>query len=146
MPLFAYLHHTKMKILFYNKVMNASQEIDNIITTYGGWKGNILSAIREIVTQTDPEVIEEIKWKMKTRPEGLPVWSHNGIVCFAETWKDNVKLLFPKGAELKDPNKLFNSRLQSKDIRAIEFKEASSVDAAALQDLVQEAMKLNTAN
>jgi hypothetical protein len=80
---------------------------------------------------------------MANRPEGLPVWSQNGILCFAETWKDNIKLLFPKGAKLKDPRNLFNARLQSKDIRAIEFKEGTGVNHPALKELVEEAVNLN---
>lgn len=120
-----------------------TQQIDDIISLYGGWKGEILAQIRTVVTQTDPDMVEDVKWKMKTRPEGLPVWSHNGMVCFAETWKDNVKLLFPKGADLKDTHKLFNARLMSKDIRAIEFHEGDSVNKAALSDLVREAVALN---
>lgn len=121
---------------------NPSEQIDDIISTYGGWKGDLIASLRRVILKADPNVTEEIKWKMRTRPEGLPVWSHNGIICFAETWKDNIKLLFPKGASLDDPNKLFNARLQSKDIRAIEFKEGDTVDEGALTSLVHEALKL----
>lgn len=122
---------------------SASQQIDAIIAKHAGWKGDVLSQLRTIITQIDPAIIEEIKWKMATRPEGLPVWSRGGIICFAETWKDNVKLLFPKGAQLKDPSKLFNARLQSKDIRAIEFKEGDNIDRKVLEALVHEALYLN---
>lgn len=123
----------------------ATQEIDDIINSHGGWKGEVLSQLRSAIKQADPSVVEEIKWKMKTRPEGLAVWSNDGIVCFAEIWKDNIKLLFPKGAQLKDSKKLFNARLKSKDIRAIEFREGGSVDEAALGELVLEAVRLNEA-
>lgn len=122
---------------------SASEQIDDIIKSHGGWKGETLSRLRAGIKQADPAVVEEIKWKMKTRPEGLAVWSHDGMVCFAEVWKDNIKLLFPKGALLKDTNKLFNARLKSKDIRAIEFREGDSVNGAALGELVLEAVKLN---
>lgn len=122
---------------------SASQQIDTIIKTYGGWKGEILAQIRATVHQANPQIQEEVKWKMKTRPEGLPVWSHNGIICFAETWKNNVKLLFPKGAQLNDSQKLFNARLQSKDIRAIEFKDGDSVNQAAVKDLIIAALELS---
>ena len=122
---------------------SASQQIDDIISSYGGWKGITIARIREIVLQTNPSINEEIKWKMRTRPEGLPVWSYDGIVCFVETWKDNIKLLFPKGAQLSDPQKLFNARLQSKDIRAIELKENSAINADGLAALVTEAIKAN---
>ena len=122
---------------------SAAQQIDDIINMHSGWKGELLLQLRTVITQTDASIIEEIKWKMKNRPEGLPVWSHNGILCFAETWKDNIKLLFPKGAKLNDPNNLFNARLQSKDIRAIEFKEGDTVDSAKLASLVLAAVQLN---
>lgn len=122
---------------------SASQQIDDIIAAYGGWKGETLAHLRRVITQANPQISEEIKWKMASRPEGLPVWSHEGIVCFAETWKDNIKLLFPKGALLKDPNKLFNARLNSKDIRAIELKEGDSIDGAGLEALVTEALSQN---
>lgn len=123
----------------------ATQEIDDIINSHGGWKGEVLSQLRSAIKQADPSVVEEIKWKMKTRPEGLPVWSHSGIVCFAEVWKDNIKLLFPKGAQIKDSKKLFNARLKSKDIRAIEFRDGDGVDGVGLRELVLEAVKLNEA-
>lgn len=117
----------------------ASEQIDDIISMYGGWKGQLIATLRSIIHHADPEIVEEIKWKMRTRPEGLPVWSRNGIVCFAETWKDNIKLLFPRGASLDDPNNLFNARLQSKDIRAIEFKENDTVNEEALVELIRAA-------
>jgi len=122
----------------------ATQQIDDIITTYDGWKGETLSRLRTIITPAEPEIIEEIKWKMPSRPEGLPVWSHNGIVCIAETFKDNIKLVFFKGAQLSDPDSLFNARLKSKTDRAIEFKEGSSCNEKAIAKLVSEAMHLNS--
>lgn len=123
----------------------ASEQIDDIIQTYGGWKGDILSRLRKVITQADADVVEEIKWKMATRPEGLPVWTHDGIVCFAETWKDNIKLIFSKGAQLKDPKKLFNARLNSSEVRAIEYHDGDPVDETALHNLVMEAVEINTA-
>lgn len=119
------------------------QQIDDIIAKHGGWKGEVLQQLRAAILAADSGIIEEIKWRMKTRPEGLPVWSCNGIVCFAEIWKDNVKLLFPNGAKLTDTSKLFNARLQSADIRAIEFREGDAVDATALQSLVRSAVQFN---
>lgn len=124
---------------------SASEQIDDIIKTYGGWKGDILSRLRAAIKQADSAVVEEIKWKMPTRPEGLPVWTHDGIVCMAETFKNDIKLTFPKGVYLKDPTSLFNARLKSKTDRAIEFREGDAVDAAALGDLVAEAVELNIA-
>jgi len=118
--------------------------MNEIIAKHPGWKAEILTDLRDAIMQTDPNITIEIKWRMANRPEGLPVWVLSGNICFAETWKDNIKLLFPKGAQLKDPDNLFNARLQSKDIRAIEFKEGDVVNAKALQTLIQEAIKLNS--
>ena len=120
---------------------SASEQIDTIIKLKGGWKAALLKRLRRCITSADSSIYEEVKWKMKNRPEGLPVWSANGIVCFAEIWKDNIKLLFPKGAHLKDTNHLFNARLESKDIRALKFKEGGVVDEAALRELVVEAVE-----
>lgn len=126
------------------KEKSAPEQINDIIKLHGGWKGQIISQIRSVVTKSNPNIFEEVKWKMATRPEGLPVWSYSGIICFAEIWKDNVKLLFPKGAQLKTgANKLFNVRLKSKDIRAIEFREGDKIDETALEELVLEAVKIN---
>ncbi len=134
----------------YNKKMSntseelsATEQIDNIIKMHGGWKGELLTSLRRVIRQADPKIFEEIKWKMKNRPEGLPVWSNNGIVCFAEIWKDNIKLLFPKGAKLDDPKSIFNARLQSQEIRAVEFKEGYRLNEADLGELVTEATKIN---
>lgn len=125
------------------KDKSASEQIDDIIKTYGGWKGETLARLRSAITVADPEVVEEIKWKMPTRPEGLPVWSKAGILCYAETWKDNIKLIFSKGVHIKDPKKLFNARLNSTEIRAIEFHEGDGIDDIALKALVAEAVTLN---
>ncbi len=124
---------------------SVTEQIDDIITKHSGWKGDIVAALRTVITQADPDVVEEIKWRMATRPEGLAVWSHDGILCFAEIWKDNVKILFTKGEHLKDPKNLFNARLKSKDIRAIEFREGDRVDEVGLRALVLEAVRFNEA-
>lgn len=123
----------------------ASEQIDDIIQKHAGWKGALVSQIRAAIYAADPAVVEEVKWKMKNRPEGLPVWSHDGMVCFAEVWKDNVKLLFPKGAHISGASCLFNARLESKDIRALEFHEGDEVDAQVLTKLYEGAVKLNMA-
>lgn len=125
--------------------MSTSKEIDGIIKQYGGWKGKTLAQLRSVITSADPDIVEETKWKMKTRPEGLPVWSKNGIICFAETWNDNIKLLFPQGADLEDPKKLFNARLKSKDIRAIEIHEGDEINDTGIRDLVVKAVYSRTA-
>ena len=122
---------------------SAAAQIDDIIKKHAGWKGDTLTKIRAAILAADPEIVEEIKWRMASRPEGLPVWSHNGIVCIVETWKDNIKLLFFKGPELADPRKLFNARLKSSRERAIEFREGDAVDATGIAELVRESVKLN---
>ncbi len=123
----------------------ASQQIDEIIKLHGGWKAEILSCLRAVIRTADSEVLEEVKWKMPSRPEGLPVWSHDGIVCIAEVFKNDVKLVFFKGVQLKDAKKLFNARLNSKTDRAIEFHDSDTVDEVALKQLVTEAVELNIA-
>lgn len=126
--------------------MNAptpSAEIDAIIAKHDGWKGELLARLRAVITAVDTGIVEETKWKMPSLPEGRPVWALGGTLCFVEIWKSDVKLLFPNGAQLPDPDKLFNARLQSTDIRAIEFHEDDSVNAPALQALVREAIALN---
>lgn len=121
----------------------ASEQIDDIIKLYGGWKGETIRRIRAIVLAADPDIFEEVKWKMASRPEGLPVWSYNGIVCMTETFKNDIKLVFLKGAFLEDSNKLFNARLKSLTDRAIEFHEGDLIDEAKLGSLVKEAVALN---
>ncbi len=118
-------------------------QIDDIIKLHGGWKGDLIKDMRTVITTADSRIVEEIKWKMPTRPEGLPVWSCNGIVCFVEVWKDNLKLIFFKGAQLDDPNKLFNARLKSSSLRAIELHDGNRIDEAGLKALVIEAVALN---
>ncbi len=122
---------------------SASEQIDDIIGNLGDWRGEMLSRLRTVILKADPSLVEEVKWKMPSRPEGLPVWSHNGTVCIAEAWKRAVKLTFFKGALMKDPKKLFNARLKSKMDRAIDFHEGDSIDVAAVKALVREAVALN---
>lgn len=123
----------------------AEREIDDIIGNLDDWRGELISRLRAVIKQAAPEIVEEVKWKMPSRPEGLPVWSHNGIVCIVEPFKKAVKLTFFKGALMKDPKNLFNARLRSKMDRAIDFHQGDSIDEAALKALVREAVKLNTA-
>src|SRR5512135_2178674 len=101
------------------KEKSPSEQIDAIIRESGDWRGKKLSQLRAIIKQADPGVVEEVKWKKPSRPEGVPVWSHDGILCVADTLKNAVRLTFPKGAAMKDPKKLFNTRLDSKTVRAI---------------------------
>ena len=103
-----------------------------------------MSRLRALIKKADPAVVEEVKWKKPSRPMGVPVWSHDGILCIGETLKNAVRLTFPKGARIKDPKKLFNTRLQSNTVRAIDFHEGDMVDEAALKALILEAVRLNT--
>jgi hypothetical protein len=121
-----------------------SQQIDAIIRKSGDWRGRKLSQLRTLIQQADAEVVEEVKWKKPSKPEGVPVWSHDGILCVADTLKNAVRLTFPKGAQMKDPKKLFNTRLDSDTVRAIDFREGDAVDEAALEVLILEAVGLNT--
>lgn len=122
----------------------AAQQIDDIIKMPGDWRGATLAQLRAFIKAADPTVVEDVKWKKPSKPEGVPVWSHDGIICVADTLKHAVRLTFPKGAQLNDPKKLFNTRLDSKTVRAIDFHEGDTVDEAAFQALICEAVGLNT--
>jgi hypothetical protein len=121
---------------------SASDLIDDKIAELGDWRGQALSQVRGIIQDADPDVVEEWKWVKPTNP-GTPVWSHNGGICTGETYKNVVKLTFFQGAALKDPSGLFNSSLEGKVRRAIDFKEHDRIDASALKKLIQEAVALN---
>jgi hypothetical protein len=119
------------------KSKSPSQLIDARIDELGDWRGNMLSRLRTLVKEADPEVVEEWKWR------GVPVWSHDGLICTGETYKNVVKMTFAKGAALKDPSGLFNSSLDGNTRRAIDFHEGEKIDAEALQALVRAAVSLN---
>ena len=121
------------------KTDDASRLIDLRIAELGDWRGATLARVRAIVKQADPEVVEEWKWR------GVPVWSHDGILCTGETYKSVVKLTFAKGASLKDPAKLFNSSLEGNTRRAIDIREGEKIDEKALKALIREAVALNQA-
>src|SRR5512142_2472853 len=118
------------------KEKSASQQIDAIIKLPGDWRGTKLSQLRTLIKKADPGVVEEVKWKKPSRPEGVPVWSHDGILCVGDTLKNAERLTFPKGAQKKDQEKLFNTRLDSKTVRAIDFHEGGTVDEEALKALI----------
>lgn len=122
---------------------SASQQIDDIILRAADWRGKTLSELRGLIQKADAEVVEEVKWKKPSKPEGVPVWSRNGIVCVADMLKTAVRLTFPKGAEAEDPKGLFNARLDSKTVRAIDFFEGEDIDAPALKALILEVVQLN---
>ncbi|MGD0228432.1 MAG: DUF1801 domain-containing protein [Terriglobia bacterium] len=121
---------------------SASAFIDEKIRVLGDWRGKTLAKVREIIHAADPEILEEWKWVKPTNP-GTPVWSHGGIVCTGETYKNVVKMTFAKGAALEDPSGLFNSSLEGNARRAIDLHEGDKVDAAALKDLIRAAVALN---
>ncbi|HVP02255.1 MAG TPA: DUF1801 domain-containing protein [Solirubrobacteraceae bacterium] len=114
----------------------ASELIDARIEELSGWRGELLSRLRALIKQADPDVVEEWKW-------GVPVWAHDGIICTGEAYKSVVKMTFAKGASLEDPAGLFNSSLEGKVRRAIDFHEGDEVDEQALKDLIRAAAALN---
>jgi hypothetical protein len=123
-------------------VTSASAAIDERIRTLGDWRGRMLAKLRAVIHAADPGIVEEWKWAKATNP-GTPVWSHGGIVCTGETYKNAVKMTFARGAALKDPAGLFNSSLEGNVRRAIDFHEGDVVDEAALKALIEAAVALN---
>lgn len=122
-----------------NAESSPSQLIDARISELGDWRGKTLSHVRALVKQADPEVVEEWKWR------GVPVWSHAGIICTGETYKNVVKVTFAKGASLPDPSGLFNSSLEGNTRRAIDIREGEDIDENAFKALIRAAAALNTA-
>jgi hypothetical protein len=125
--------------------MNSSdtQEIDAKIESLNDWRGDTLGRLRTLILQTDPKITEELKWRKPSNPSGVPVWSHSGIICTGEVYKDKVKLTFAKGAALEDPSGLFNSSLDGGTRRAIDFRENDEINEKALKALVRAAIALN---
>lgn len=123
---------------------SSSQLIDAKIKALGDWRGKVLSQLRALIKRADAGMVEEVKWKKPSNPMGVPVWSHDGIVCIGDALKNAVRLTFPKGASMKDPKELFNARLDSNSVRAIDFHESDAVDEPALKALILEAVRLNT--
>jgi len=121
------------------KVESASRLIDGRIQELGDWRGEMLSRLRALIKQADPKVVEEWKW-------GIPVWSHGGLICTGETYKSVVKMTFAKGASLDDPSGLFNSSLEGRVRRAIDFREGDKVNEKALKTLIRAAVALNTSS
>ena len=124
---------------------SASELIDKRIAGLGDWRGETLSRMRKLIKEADPDVVEELKWRKPSNSMlGIPVWSHDGIICTGETYKDKVKLTFAEGAALKDPAKLFNSSLDGNARRAIDIHEGEEIDAGAFKALIRAAVALNT--
>jgi hypothetical protein len=146
--------HRKEKPMIRNKnakkpaAKKASREspagvIDARIKELDDWRGKTLARVRALIKQADPDVVEELKWKKPSSPTGVPVWSHDGIICTGEIYKDKVKLTFAKGAALKDPSGLFNSSLEGNARRAIDICEGDKIDAEVFKTLVRAAVVLN---
>ena len=123
---------------------SASQLMSNRIAELGDWRGTTLKRMRTLIKEADPDVVEEIKWVKATNP-GTPTWSHDGIICTGESYKNVVKLTFAKGASLKDPARLFNSSLDGNVRRAIDIHEGEHVDESAFKALIRQAVAFNTA-
>ncbi|MGP8125619.1 MAG: DUF1801 domain-containing protein [Nitrososphaerales archaeon] len=127
-------------------VGSPSRLIDPRIEKSGDWHGEMLSRVRTLIKQADPEVVEEVKWRKPSNPAGVPVWSHDGIICTGETYKNHVRLTFAKGASLKDPKGLFNASLEGNTLRAIVIHEGDEIDDETFKALVRAAVSLNTSS
>ena len=125
------------------KADTPSSLIDARIAELGDWRGETLARIRRLVGEADPDMVEEVKWRKPSNPMGVPVWSHDGIVCTGETYKDAVKMTFARGASLEDPSGLFNAGLDGNVRRAIDFHEGDGIDEEALKALIRAAVALN---
>jgi hypothetical protein len=123
---------------------SGSDRIDKQIAELGDWRGDTLSRMRELIKEAAPDVVEELKWAKASNPDGVPVWSHDGIICTGETYKSVVKMTFAKGASLDDPSGLFNSSLEGNVRRAIDFREGDTIDEEAFKAFVRSAVALNT--
>jgi hypothetical protein len=127
-----------------SKDKSPSEQIDAIIKDHADWRGKMLSQLRALIRKADPALVEEVKWTNPSNPMGVPVRSYEGIICIGDTLKNAIRLTFPKGAQMKDPKNLFNTRLESNTVRAIDFRENDTVDEAALKAPILEAVGLNT--
>jgi hypothetical protein len=120
-----------------------SKTIDRIINELGDWRGETLAYVRDLIKQAVPDAVEELKWHKPTNPAGVPVWSHQGILCTGEIYTDKIKLTFAKGASLEDPQELFNASLDAKVRRAIDLHHGGKVDAKAFKKLIRAAAAIN---
>jgi len=123
---------------------SASEQIDAKIARLADWRGETLARMRTLIHQADAEMVEEVKWRKPSNPSGVPVWSHGGIICTGETYRDKVKLTFAKGAWLPDPSGLFNASLDGNARRAIDIREGHRLDEKAFKALIRAAVALNT--
>jgi hypothetical protein len=123
--------------------MPDSQLIDEKIAALGDWRGAVLGRVRALIKDADPEVVEEVKWRKPSNPAGVPTWSHAGLICTGETYRDKVKLTFARGAALDDPKALFNASLDGGTRRAIDYREGDPIDEEALKGLIRAAVAHN---
>jgi hypothetical protein len=124
--------------------MTGSEDIDAKIASLPDWRGKLLGRVRSLIRQAVPDVIEEVKWRKAANPLGVPTWSHGGIICTGETYKDKVKLTFARGAALDDPAGLFNSSLDGNTRRAIDIREGEEIDEGAFKALIKAAVLENS--
>lgn len=122
---------------------SGARRVDERIAAVGGWRGAMLADIRRLIREADPQIAEDCKWIKPSNPGGVPVWSHAGIVCTGETYKQTVKLTFARGAALADPQRLFNASLEGNVRRAIDIREGESLDAEAFMALIRAAVAEN---
>jgi hypothetical protein len=127
-----------------NQSKSPSQLITKRIAELGDWRGETLAQVRKLIKEADPKITEERKWRKPTNPKGVPVWSDNGIVCTGESYKTHVRLTFPKGASIKDPDGIFNSSLDSNAWRAIVLHEGDKINESAFKEIIRAAVKLNS--
>jgi hypothetical protein len=139
-----FMEEESMKTSGATKGQSASKSIDKRITGLADWRGETLRRMRKLIHDADPDVVEEVKWRKPSNAMlGVPVWSHGGIICTGETYKDKVKLTFARGASLRDTAKLFNAGFDGNTRRAIDIHEGENVDARAFKALVRAAVELN---
>ena len=124
---------------------DASCPVDAKIASLADWRGAVLARVRRLIREADPDVVEEVKWRKPSNPGGVPTWSHAGIICTGETYRDKVKLTFAKGASLEDPAGLFNASLDAGTRRAIDIREGDEIDASAFKALIGEAVAVKLA-
>jgi hypothetical protein len=127
-------------------MMTDSLAVDAKIASLGDWRGELLARIRKLIKEADPDVVEEVKWRKPSNPLGVPTWSHAGIICTGETYKDKVKLTFARGAALEDASGLFNSSLTGGTRRAVDLAEGKRMDEVAFRALIREAVAMNLAS
>jgi len=125
--------------------VTGSQDIDAKIASLGDWRAPLLTRLRKLIHDADPDVVEEVKWRKASNPLGVPTWSHAGIICTGESYRDKVKLTFAKGASLDDPKGLFNSSLTGGTRRAIDIGEDDAIDEEAFKALIRKAVAVNLA-